>query len=245
LALLPRTSDARKRPRFEPTDLELEKEGTTETDLQVGLLRNDSHWRFVVPDVEFDLGLSPNVELDIDGAYAIEGPDDGRFTFDHPAPENVWIAAKLGLYDSRDDGDNGAWAVGAQLGPKLPVANNAHGIGYEALLLVGRAWGENHLVLNAGGLIDPGPHISSDRPIGVQGGLDLDLQLGSSKFSVTGELAGVHFFSADSDQLNGTGGVKWSPSDDLELSVVGLVGLAGGDVAGVLLGVSPKLALWK
>ena len=86
-----------------------------------------------------------------DGAYAIEGPGNGQFSFDHPAPDNLWVAAKLGLYDSREEGMIRAWAIGAQLGPKLPLANDAHGIGYEALLLVGRTWGESHLVLNLGG----------------------------------------------------------------------------------------------
>jgi len=244
-ALLPRESEARRRPRFEPTDLELEPEGALEVDLQVGAVRGEAAWRLFVPDIELDLGLAPNVELDIDGAYAVEGPDDGRFTFDHAAPENVWVAAKLGLYDSREDASSSAWSIGAQLGPKLPVGNDAHGIGYEALLLVGRTWGENHVVLNLGALIDPGAHIASDRPAGVQAGVDVDLNLDWANLSWVAELAGVHFFSADSDQLSATAGLTWAANADLDFSLVGLLGLAGGDRGGILLGVSPKFALWK
>jgi hypothetical protein len=243
--LAARRSDARNRPLFEPTDLEMEKSGVMEVDTQFGAVRGDAPWRLVVPDVEIDIGFSPNVELDIDATYAIEGPDDGRFSFDHAAPDNVWLAAKLGLFDSREEDGTTAWAVGAQLGPKLPVANDAHGIGYEGLLLAGRTWGESHLVLNAGGLVDPGPQVSRGRPTAIEGGLDLDLHFGSSPISITGELASVHFFSADADQLNVTGGVTFGATDELDLSIVGLVGFLGGDRAGVLLGISPKFALWK
>ena len=79
------------------------------------------------------VGLFPRVEIDIDGAYAIEGPDDGRFAFDYPAPDNIWVAAKLGLYDSRKEGETTAWAIGAQLGPSFPPRATCTGIGYEGL----------------------------------------------------------------------------------------------------------------
>jgi hypothetical protein len=245
LGLFASGAHARNRPLFEPTDLEMEKTGIMEVDTQFGMVRGDAPWRMVVPDVEVDIGLTPSVEIDIDAAYAIEGPDDGRFSFDHAAPDNVWLAAKLGLYDSREVDGGTAWALGAQIGPKLPVANDAHGIGYEALLLAGHTWGESHVVLNAGGLVDPGAQVSSGRPVSLEGGLDLDLHFGKSPFSITGEFAAVHFFSADDDQLNVTGGVTYGVTDELDLSIVGLVGFLGGDRAGVLFGVSPKFALWK
>jgi len=223
----------------------MEKSGVVELDAQIGVVRGDAPWRVVVPDVELDVGISPNVELDIDGAYALEGPDDGAFSFDHAAPDNIWFGAKLGLFDSREAGETSAWAVGVQLGPKLPVARDAHGIGYEALALAGYTWAESHVVLNLGGLVDPGSQVSRGRPIGIEGGIDLDWQLGQSALSVTGELATVHFFSPDADQLNATAGVTLAASDNLDLSVIGLVGLLhAGDRGGVLFGVSPKFALW-
>src|SRR5262249_6468446 len=108
----------------------------------------------------------------------------------------------------------------------------------------GYTWGESHVVLNVGGLIDPGLQISSQRPEAIEGGLDADIQIGRSPLSVTAELAAAHFFSADSDQLNSTAGLTFAASETLDLSVVGLVGfLKGGDRGGVLLGISPKFAL--
>jgi hypothetical protein len=244
-SFLSHRADARNRPLFEPTDLEMEKTGIVEVDVQVGAVRGDAPWRAVVPDVEVDIGITSNVEIDVDGAYAIEGPGDGRFSFDHPAPDNLWVAAKLGLFDSREDGAATAWAVGAQLGPKLPLANDAHGIGYEALLIAGHTRGESHFVLNFGGLVDPGGQIAAQRPIAVEGGIDLDLHFGASPLSVTGELAAVHFFSDDEDQLNATAGLTFGASEALDLSIVVLRGFLAGDRAGILFGVSPKFALFK
>ena len=216
-----------------------------DVDLQLGAVRGDVPWRLVVPDVELDLGISRTVELDVDGAYAIAGTDDGRFTLDHPAPDNIWLAAKLGLYDSRETGATTAWAMGVQLGPKVPLAPEAHGVGYEALVLVGRTWGASHLVLNLGAIVDPGAQISTQRPAGLEGGVDLDLALGQSAFSLTGELGGVRFFSADPHQLHATAGVTWAANDKLDISAIGLIGLlSGGDQRGILLGISPKFVVW-
>src|SRR5262245_21127302 len=100
---LGRNAAARRRPLFEPTDLELEDVGMLEVDLQFGVIRGRDPWRLALPDFEVDVGLAPGVEIDVDGAYAIEGPDDGGFSFTHPAPDNLWTAAKLGLYDQVDE----------------------------------------------------------------------------------------------------------------------------------------------
>jgi hypothetical protein len=237
---------ARARPIFEPTDLEMEAPGVAEFDLQVGAIRGDTPWRLVVPDAEVDIGLWPQVELDIDGAYAIEGPDDGAFVLDHPAPDNLWVAAKVAFWDVRDDAGPNAWALGAQLGPKIPVAKDAHGTGYEALLLLGRTWGESHFVFNGGGLVDPGTAISTGRPTGIEGGVDAELDLWKSGFSLTGELGAVHFVSSDPDQLHVTAGLTFAVTDKVDVSVVGLLGLlSGGDQRGILFGFSPKLDLTK
>jgi hypothetical protein len=243
---LGRSASARRRPLFEPTDLEMEDAGTVEVDLQLGLLRGQAPWRLAVPDFEIDLGLGRGVEIDIDGAYAIEGPDDGGFSFDHPAPDNLWTTVKLGLYDEVDEDTKVGWAIGAQLGPKIPVAHDAHGVGYEALILVGRhSSSDRHLVLNLGGFVDPGGTISSQRPMGIEGGVDLSIALHGTDLSVTGELAGVRFFSPDPHQLHATAGITWASMSALDFSLVGLVEFLGGaDRAGVLLGVSPKIALW-
>jgi hypothetical protein len=229
---------------FEPTDLEMETAGTAELDVQVGAYQGDVA-RLVVPDLEFDLGLLPGLELDVDSAYTIQGPEDGRFAFTNPTPDNIWVASKLALWDSRLEGGASAWALGLQVGPKFPMAKDLHGLGYEGLLLVGRASNRSHLVINLGGLVDPGTNISHNRAIGVEGGLDAELELQLAHLSVTGELGGVRYLSSDPHELHATLGLNWGVTNTLDVSLVGLVGfLSGGDHAGVLLGVSPKFALW-
>lgn len=231
------------RPLFEPTDMELQDPGTIQVDTQVGPVRGQGPWRVVVPDFEIDVGLMRNVEFDIDGTYAIEGPDAGGFSLDHPAPDNLWLSAKLGLYDARDLSNHSAWAFGMQIGPKIPAAQDAHGAGYEGLLLVARTIGDAHIVLNLGGLADPGPSASRGRPVGVEGGLDLNVSLpGSAHLSILSELGGVHFFSDYLDQLHLTAGLSWAATSTLDLSVIGLKGfVSGGDRYGALVGITKRL----
>jgi hypothetical protein len=230
------------RPLFEPTDLELEDTGIVELDLQVGAVRSQGPWRVVVPDFELDLGLLPWLELDLDGAYAIEGPSTGPFSFDHAAPDSLWPSVKIGFVDLHDGGTGRALAVGMQVGPKLPVASGAHGVGFESLLLIGGVVKKLHVVLNAGGFVEPAPDAGSERPKGLELGLDLQQGLDAAQhFSLTGELSAVRFVSSDPNQLLATAGVTWSPTEMLDLSVTALWGfLAGSDRYGVLLGVSPK-----
>ena len=234
------------RPLFEPSDLELEDPGITELDLQMGAIRSQGPWRVVLPDFEVDLGLLPWLELDLDGAYAIEGPTTGPFSFDHAAPDSLWPSVKVGFYDDHDEQTKRAGAIGAQVGPKVPVAAGSHGVGVETLLLFGYMYRRLHTVLNAGGFIDPAPDAVSGRPIGIELGLDIDLDLDDiDRFSLTGEVSGVAFISDDPGQLLATAGFTWSVTKMLDLSVVGLWGfLAGSDRYGALLGVSPKFRLF-
>jgi hypothetical protein len=138
-----------------------------------------------------------------------------------------------------------ALALGMQLGPKIPVAAGSHGVGFEGLVLVGYTLGPLNTVLNLGGFADPAPDATSGRPVGIEGGLDFELQLGSSnRYSLTGEVSGVRFVTDDPHQLLATAGFKWAAGEALDLSIVGLWGfLAGSDRYGVLLGVSPKFHL--
>jgi hypothetical protein len=226
----------RVRPIFEPTDLELEDAGTVEVDLQTGFVRGNDAARLVIPDLELDVGINRALEIDLDGAYAIEGPQNGGFGLDHAAPDSLWLSLKTGVE---------LWDVGfgLQLGPKFPTAKGSHGIGGEALLLLGKRLGHMQLALNAGAFVDPGP--GGGRPRGLEGGLDAQLEF-TKHWSLTAELGGVHFFSGDAAQLVGTAGVTWSVSDHLDLSLIGLYGLMGdGDRYGVLLGLSPKFTLWR
>jgi hypothetical protein len=234
------------RPLFEPTDLELEDAGILEIDVQLGAVRSPGPWRLVMPDFELDLGILPNLELDLDGAYAIEGPQTGPFSLDHAAPDSLWPSLKWGVFDWTDDDARSSWAIGVQAGPKVPVQRAQRGIGAEALLLVGHAFTRTHLVLNAGAFIDPAPDASSGRPGGVEVGLDLQRDLGTGgRFSLQGELSGVWFWSGDPRQLLATAGATWSVTPTLDLSVIALAGfLAGSDRYGLLLGVSPKFRLF-
>jgi hypothetical protein len=237
-----RAAGRRLRPRFEPTDLELEETGTLEADLQVGAVRGGDTSRIVIPDLELDVGLLRNLEIDLDGAYAIEGPEDGSLGFDHAAPDSLWAAAKIGLA-SVDRPDAGA-GLGVQIGPKFPVAPGTHGLGAEVVVLAGARAGRWHLVANLGAFVDPAS--DGGRPHGLEGGVDVDLDLDPrGTWSLTGELAGVRFWSPDPHQLVATAGVAWAATRNLELSATGLFGfLDGGDKAAVLLGIAPKLSLW-
>jgi hypothetical protein len=233
--------------RFEPTDLDLQDPGLLEADLQLGFARGDGPARVVLPDAEINLGLAPNVEVDVDFAFGVEGRPRGAFTFDHAVADNVWLATKIGLWDQRDDAARTAWAFGVQLGPKLPFAPDARGVGYEALLLFGRTVRGTHLALDAGALVDPGAEVARRRPIGVELGLDLDQDLDrAGAFSLLGEIGGIHWLTGDADQLQVTAALQWSPSDLLDLSLGGSVGLLpGSDRYAVLLGISPKVRLWQ
>jgi hypothetical protein len=250
--LSPRAALARRgvRPLFEPTDLELEAPGVTELDLQAGFIRGQGPWRAVVPDFELDVGVLRNLELDLDGAYALEDTPGGAFKLDNPAPDNLWLAAKVGLYDWVDEGRAAdelvAWAVGAQVGPKLPVASGSRGVGVEGLLLVGHVVYGMHFVLNAGAFVDPHPAPDAARSVGIELGLDFDRDLDAAgHFQVTAELAGVRFLSSDPHQLLATGGLAWSPTEATQISLTGLVGfLDGSDRYGALVGVSQKLRLF-
>jgi len=234
------------RPLFEPSDLELEDPGVTEIDVQLGGIRSQGPWRVVLPDFELDFGLLPWLELDLDGAYAIEGPTAGPFSFDHAAPDSLWPSLKIGIYDDHDEQTKRSGALGAQVGPKVPVATGSHGVGVEALLLLGYMYDHLHTVLNAGAFVDPAPDPMSGRPVGIELGLDLDLDLDDiDRFSLTGEVSGVAFVSDDPGQLLATAGFTWSVTKSLDLSIVGLWGfLAGSDRYGALLGVSPKFRLF-
>ncbi len=246
-AFAPRAASAEARRRFEPTDLELQPAGTLEIDSQLSYTEGETAGRVIIPDLELSLGIARNVQLEIDAAYAIEGPPVGRFALDHPAPDNLWLSTKIGLFDWRDEGSGRAWAGGAQLGPKLPLAPDAHGAGYEALALLGRTVRRTHLVVNAGGFVDPAPDGRRRRSVAVEGGLDLDLDLDAAgDWSLVGELGAVGFVSGERAQGHVTAGLSWGATPDLDLSLIGLLGfLGGGDRAGVLLGVTPRFALWK
>ncbi len=236
------------RRRFEPTDLELQDEGTLEIDSQVSYTRGETAARVIVPDLEISLGLTTNVEIEVDAAYAIEGPPGARFSFDHPAPDNLWLSSKVMFADLRDPVKKSAWSFGAQFGPKVPLATGARGAGYEAVGLIARTVKQMHLVLNLGGYVDPAADASHRRrPLALEGGLDLALDLDQAgTWTILGELGVVGYLSGERHETHATAGLQWGPHPNLDLSLIGLVGISGGgDRGGILLGVTPRFALWK
>jgi len=247
LAALPgRAMSRTTRPLFEPTDLELEETGVVELDLQVGAIRSPGPWRVVLPDFELDVGLLPWLEIDLDGAYAIEGPATGSFSLDHAAPDSLWPCMKLGLFDEHDAATSRSMAVGVQVGPKIATAPGTRGIGVEGLALLGVMVRRLHTVVNAGAFADPAFSANGGRPTGIELGLDLGLGVDAAEHvSLTSAVSGVWFASHDPRQLLATGGVSWSATDNLDLSLSALVGIfAGSDRYGVLVGMSPKTRLF-
>jgi hypothetical protein len=244
MALCNRAEAAKQ--HFEPTDLDLQDPGSLNLDLQFGWVKGPDRYRFVAPDTEINLGVTDNVELDVDLAYGVEATLH-PLLLNHAIADNVWISTKIGLWAVHDFVNKTSWSMGIQLGPKIAAAPSAHGIGYEALFLLGRKIERTHVVLNLGGLIDPGAQFDKKRPIGFETGLDLRQDLDENGvFAMLGELGWIHYFSADPDQLQLTYGFQLEPNPDLDFSVIGLLGVPpGGDHYGVLLGYAPSFALWN
>jgi len=244
-ALVARAEARPTRPRFEPTDLELEDTGVAEFDLQIGPAYGDGPGghRMLLPDFEFDLGLLPNVELDIDGAFSVDHYDEPSRAL---ASESLWTCVKLGVWDSREDGRGpNAYAIGLQLGPRIPILDT-HGIGYGALGLFGMARERYHLVLNLGFIVEPGDTVRTGRPTSFVGGLDADVAIDRrGAWSLLGEIGGAYYTTRDPNDITATLGVAWHVGDMLDLSAIVLGGaFSGADRVAVLFGASPKIALW-
>lgn len=236
---------AQKTVRFEPTDLDMVDPGELELDTQVGFATTDGPSRFVLPDLELNLGITPHFELDLDTQLGVEGRDSGPFRADHLYRDNLWPAAKLALVDQRDATRRRGYGFGAQFGPKIPISRGATGAGYEGVLLFGVTRDFAHVVVNGGGFADPGREVSRGRPLAVEGGLDLVFDLDQRRaFSIISELGGIRYFSDDDDELHASLGVAWQANEDLQLSVVYVHGFLAGDRDLALLGVSPTIALW-
>ena len=233
---------APRRRHFEPDDLELEEPGTLDFDFQVGPVWGSSASgnHVLMPDFEIGLGLTRNLELDVSGTFTLDRENGRR----HVTGDALWIAAKLGLFDTRDGAGN-AWAFGLELGPRLPTLD-AGGVGYGALGLLGYTRGGLALVLNAGSLIDPGASLSEEQPTSLVFGLDLNAQLDArGVWSLQSELGFAHYLSSDADELAFTLGATYAVARRLDLSLTALTGfLPNTDHAGLLLGVSPQFGLW-
>ncbi len=239
-------SAQRVRRRFDPEDLKLEEPGVVHAEMAFGVVRGEVAGRWLVPDFDINIGLTPNVELGIDGAWTIEGTPDRLFSLDHRAPDNLWLSSKLGLWTARDTARQTAWAIGAQLGPRVALAPGAHGAGFQALALAGRTIRRAHFVFNVGGLLEPGAEVSRGRPTAILVGIDAQIDLDAKgTWAIAADVSGVVFVSAQKHQLATTAGPVWAATPWLDLGVNGIFGfLAGGDQYGVMLIVSPKVTIF-
>lgn len=243
IALTEHASGAPIRPFFEPTDLEFEKRGILDVDVQMGSTYGRGAWgrRWVLMDVELDVGLLDNVELDLDASFMSDLQSDGsrRVT-----SEALWPSMKLGLADFHSR--NHAFAFGTQLGPRIPMFTGS-GVGYVALGLAGWSYARLHVVLNAGFLLDPGLGVTRGRPTGGLFGVDVVVDLTDhGELALTSELGGAALVSGPGSEAHQTVGLAWEPyRDKLQFSVVLLTGLSPtGDRGSLLFGVSPKMALF-
>ena len=232
----PRALAAGERSRFEPTDLELERGGVLDIDLQVGTFRGDPA-RPIVTDLELDLGLTRGVELNVDGAFYSEGAVRGGGVRADP----LWTSMKLGLVDGRDR--PGAFGVGVQLGPRWSLARTERGLGYEALVIVERSFAPLRVAVSTGGIVDPPTNIHPAHATGIELGVDVVTAL-SARWSILTELGFLRFLSRDPHQAYGTFGFSNALTSYCDVHAIALVGFtAAGDRLGVLFGVSPKIAL--
>lgn len=234
-------ASALPRRRFEPNDLELSRHGQLDADLQFGVLTGDGG-EVDIPDFEISFGITDNVQAEIDGAFALVSQNG---THDLRA-DNLWPSAKVGFGEFGED-STGALALGMQLGPKIAIDADNHGIGYETVVLAGYTYRTSRTVLNLGGLIDPGPTLKHHQN-GFEGGVDFHLELDNQKhFALLLEIGGVHFVSNDQDQLHVSAGVAYSASRhiDFSLTALGAVLDGGGQRAGLLFGVSPNVVFFQ
>ena len=84
-----------------------------ELDLQVGVIHSRDPSRIVVPDFELDVGLLHDLELDVDGTYAVEGPSNGKLGFEE------WAVKTIGKFETAD-ADRSAWLTRAEYSTTAP-----------------------------------------------------------------------------------------------------------------------------
>lgn len=231
-------------PAFEPTDLDLEDTHTLELDTQFGVVFRDDppKTRVFVPDFEIDYGLTQRVELDVDGAFSVAEVDGKPTGFVDP----LWTCVKLGFWEDKDDLDpRRVYALGAQLGPRLPTGQHLYGTGFGAVLLGARMAPPWHVIVNAGGVLEPLDRTQAERSAALLGGVDLDYDLDrADRFSLLAELGGAYSLGPDPNDVHATLGIDFTSTSWLDLSLVGFYGfLPGGDRGGVFLGLAPKLPL--
>jgi hypothetical protein len=236
---------AQGRRRFEPTDLRLQKPGVAEIDLQGGPVAGEDGNRAFVPDFETSLGLGPHFELEVDGTFGFDDVAKPVFL------DNTLVALRIAMFDEPDAPDStSAWSGGVQAGLRLPTLPQRRELGFEALAIVGRSTGKMHVFGQAGTIVDPLEPVPGRstlvRPVGIEAGINMDLDLGSRDvWGLTAEVGLIKYLSPQLDQLHFAGGPLFKITPWLGLSLLGLVGvLKGGDRLGLLLGLDTRFRVF-
>jgi hypothetical protein len=234
----------RRRPRFEPTDLSLAEPGELSLDVELGFFTDTSGHSLPLPDFELNLGLTREVELDIDGAFALTNVGvPGQSAV--PSPDNLWVSLKFGLFATHSHRGEKRWSVGMQLGPRIAMAPGSEGFGAEMLVLVSRHWPGWTLSFNTGGYTEPRVPGQAGIDRGIVLGVDLSHEL-STDWSVSAEIFGAKTNGIAPDQLGGTLGLAWQCLPALELSVRTIATAVGtGPGYGFFFGFSPTFHLWS
>jgi hypothetical protein len=217
-----------RRTRFDPSDLALQSVGGVEIDTQWGIAHSDGAAgnRLVLPDWEVDIGLTPRVELDIDGAFSFDQYDTSAASW---SSDPLWIAVSLGLYDDRDADGKHTLAAGLQLGPRFPLIRQK-GVGYAAVGLLASSYDGVGLTFNAGFDIDPLDRVTGHHPVSLVTGFDYDIDLDHvDRWSIVGDGALVYFLSDDPNTLTFTAGPSCKLTPRVEVQLAGLVGALPGD----------------
>jgi hypothetical protein len=237
----------RHRPRFEPTNLDLNPVGVIDADVESGFIHDGQGDQLMLADVELDVGILPRVEFDLDTSLWTSSVGLGTF---QPGPaqfDNVWAGLKIGLVTGGRPGAPGAWGVGVQLGPRIALAPDAQGLGAEVLVIVEwtRRWGT--VSLNVGGFSEPRQAGLHEVSRALVGAVDLAIPLGRSDvWTLTAEGFGVLNELTAQRELGASVGIACACSTHLGASLTALGGWIGdGPALGVLLGLSPQVRAWR
>ena len=141
-----------------------------EVDVEFGLIRGPVSGRLMVPDFELDFGLLANVEFDLDGSYALESTVPARFRSTGPCASSLWPSMKIGIYSDHDHETQRGRAIGVQVGPRIPIASGAHGLGFEALVVFGGSRRGLSVALNLGRIRRTAADAVSPYTLGVERG---------------------------------------------------------------------------
>ena len=217
--------------------MRLQPAGVAEINLQGGPVTGEDGKRLFAPDFETSIGIGSHIELEVDGTFGLDDYTDPIFL------DNTLVAVRVEMFDEPDEpGSKSAWSGGIQAGPRLPTLPGRRRLGFEGLAIVGRSTGSMHVFFQVGSIVDPLEPVPGRtglvRPVGIEGGISLDLDLDEAGvWSITGELGAIKYLSPQLDQLHIAGGPQLKVTPWLDVSLVGLVGvLPGGDRLGLLLG---------